>query len=266
MRLYLAAVCNLNITAVLEMAMSDGWVHFGDGKYEKFLDTPIPAGHIQNMDDLMVNLEAAFTFFVRHIMKRTGTLEQSNALKLACPFTSALSEAGRINMKDLHQPCDRDYGLYIDNGAVNVIGIGTLIESLSALDEFVFRGREFTLEQVRQAVNANFEGYEPMRQKLLRAPKFANGDQHALELARRFDAMMQNVIVRHRTMHGGQKHLKFVPVASHVALGGKTIATPNGRRAGVALSEGISPPRAPMRTAPSPRLTLWRPSTAMPTT
>ena len=31
------------------------------------------------MDDLMVNLEAAFTFFVRHIMKRTGTLEQSNA-------------------------------------------------------------------------------------------------------------------------------------------------------------------------------------------
>lgn len=238
---YLAAVCNLNITAVLEMAMSDGWVHFGDGKYEKFLDTPIPAGQIQNMDDLMVNLEAAFTFFVRHIMKRTGTLEQSNALKLACPFTSALREAGRINMKDLHQPCDRDYGLYIDNGAVNVIGIGTLIESLSALDEFVFRGREFTLEQVRQAVNANFEGYEPMRQKLLSAPKFANGDQHALELARRFDAMMQNVIVRHRTMHGGQKHLKFVPVASHVALGGKTIATPNGRRAGVALSEGISP-------------------------
>lgn len=63
---YLAAVCNLNITAVLEMAMSDGWVHFGDGKYEKFLDTPIPAGHIQNMDDLMVNLEAAFTFFVPH--------------------------------------------------------------------------------------------------------------------------------------------------------------------------------------------------------
>lgn len=124
---------------------------------------------------------------------------------------------------------------------MNVIGIGTLIESLSALDEFVFRGREFTLEQVRQAVNANFEGYEPMRQKLLSAPKFANGDQHALELARRFDAMMQNVIVRHRTMHGGQKHLKFVPVASHVALGGKTIATPNGRRAGVALSEGISP-------------------------
>lgn len=238
---YLVAVCNLNITAVLEMAMSDGWVHFGDGKYEKFVDTPIPADQIQNMDDLMVNLEAAFTFFVRHIMLRTGTLEQSNAIKLACPFTSALSEAGRINMKDLHQPCDKDYGLYIDNGAVNVIGIGTLVESLCAIDQFVFQNKDFTLAQIREAVNANFEGYEPMRQKLLSAPKYANGDPYALELARRFDAMMQNVIIRYRTMHGGAKHLKFVPVATHVALGGKTIATPNGRKAGVALSEGISP-------------------------
>ena len=87
-----------------------------------------------------------------------------------------------------------------------------------------------------------------MRQKPLSAPKFANGDQHALELARRFDAMMQNVIVRHRTCTA-DRSTKFVPVASHVALGGKTIATPNGRRAGVALSRE-SPPRAPMRTAP----------------
>lgn len=238
---YLAAVCNLNITAVLEMALSDGWVHFGDNKYEKFIDTPIESNAIHNMDDLMVNLEAAFTFFVRHIMKRTGTLEQSNALKLACPFTSALSEAGRINMKDLHQPCDKDYGLYIDNGAVNVIGIGTLIESLSAIDEFVFKENLFTLDELKKAMSVNFEGYEPMRQKLLNAPKFANGDEHALSLARRFDSMMQDVIIRHHTMYGGTKHLKFVPVASHVALGGKTPATPNGRKAGVALSEGISP-------------------------
>ena len=48
----------------------------------------------------MVNLEAAFTFFVRHIMKRTGTLEQSNALEAGLPvYLPALSEAGRINMK-----------------------------------------------------------------------------------------------------------------------------------------------------------------------
>ncbi|MED9780716.1 MAG: pyruvate formate lyase family protein [Peptococcaceae bacterium] len=238
---YLVAVCNLNITAVLEMAINDGWVHFGDNKYEKFIEMPISADQIQNMDDLMVNLESAFTFFVRHIIKRTGTLEQSNALKLACPFTSALSEAGRINMKDLHQPCDKDYGLYIDNGAVNVIGIGTMVESLSAIDKFVFEEKLFTLKELKAAINANFDGYEPMRQKLLHAPKFANGDEHALNLARRFDAMMQNVIIRHRTMHGGKKHLKFVPVASHVALGKKTIATPNGRKAGEPLSEGISP-------------------------
>ena len=113
---------------------------------EKFLDTPIPAGQIQNMDDLMVNLEAAFTFFVRHIMKRTGTLEQSNALKLACPFTSALSEAGGGGSTCEGSGTSPVTGTTACISTVrwNVIGIGTLIESLSALDEFVFRGREFT--------------------------------------------------------------------------------------------------------------------------
>lgn len=52
-------------------------------------------------------------------------------------------------------------------------------------------------------VNANFKGYEPIRQKLPSVPKFANGDRHTLELARRSDAMMQNITARYHTMHGG---------------------------------------------------------------
>lgn len=237
----LVAVCNLNITAVLDMAMNDGWLHHGKGQFTKLMDLPIPSAQIKNMDDLMADMTAAFTFFVRHIMRRTGTLEQSNSLRMACPYTSALSEAGRINMKDLHQPCDKDYGLYIDNGTVNSIGIGTLYESLAALDQLVFTEKQYTLAQVRDAVNSNFEGNEPMRQRLLNAPKFANGDARALELAVSFDAMMQEVVSRHRTLHGGKRHMKFVPIATHVALGGATIATPNGRKAGEPLSEGISP-------------------------
>ena len=38
-----------------------------------------------------------------------------------------------------------------------------------------------------------------------------------------------------------KQHIKFVPVTSHVGMGGKLGATPNGRKAGEAMSEGISP-------------------------
>ena len=39
----------------------------------------------------------------------------------------------------------------------------------------------------------------------------------------------------------GEKYVKYVPVTSHVGLGNKTWATPNGRHAHTFLSEGISP-------------------------
>lgn len=237
----LVAVCNLNIITVLEMAFNDGWIHYGRGQYSKFIDTPVPADQINSMDDLMVNLEAAFDFIVRHIFKRTSTLEQTNSLRLACPFTSMLSEAGRRNMKDLHQHSKDDYGLFVDNGTVNIIGIGTMVESMAAIEQCVFQKKFCNLAELKEALYANFEGYEPLRQRLLNAPKFANGDKEAIDLAVRFDTMMQDVIIRYRTLYGGVKHLKFVPIASHVALGGTTIATPNGRKYGEPLSEGISP-------------------------
>lgn len=95
-----------------------------------------------------------------------------------------------------------------------------------------------------------------MHQKLLRVLEFANGDQHVLELVRWPGAMMQNVTIRHRAMHGGQKYLKFMPVASHVVLGGKTITTPNGRRTSMALSKGISPTQGTDENSPTTMLNI----------
>lgn len=237
----LVAVCNLNIITVLEMAINDGWFHHGKDKLSKYIDPPIASVNIKNMDDLMTNLQACFDFFVRHIFKRTSTLEQTNSLRLAAPFTSMLSEAGRINMKDLHQHSKDDYGLFIDNGTVNIIGIGTMVESLAAMDQCVFKEKICSLQQLKDAMYSDFENAEPLRQRLLNSPKFANGDEDAMKLAVRFDTMMQDTILNYRTLCGGVKHLKFVPIATHVALGGTTIATPNGRKKGEPLSEGISP-------------------------
>ena len=52
--------------------------------------------------------------------------------------------------------------------------------------------------------------------------------------------MLLDTVKQYRTPNGEQ-HIKFVPVTSHVGMGGKLGATANGRRAGEAMSEGISP-------------------------
>ena len=75
---------------------------------------------------------------------------------------------------------------------------------------------------------------------MLNAPKYGRNDPYADEIARRLDEILLETVHQYSTPFG-PKHIKFVPVTSHVGMGGKLGATINGRKAGQALSEGISP-------------------------
>ena len=57
-----------------------------------------------------------------------------------------------------------------------LMGIGTVCDSLAAIEKLVFADRTTTLSELRDAMNANFEGYGELRQKLLDAPKYGNND------------------------------------------------------------------------------------------
>ena len=81
---------------------------------------------------------------------------------------------------------------------------------------------------------------EPLRQLVLNAPKYGNNDPYADGIARDLDAMIMTLVHNYKSVFG-EKYAKYVPVTSHVGLGNKTWATPNGRHAHTFLSEGISP-------------------------
>lgn len=65
-------------------------------------------------------------------------------------------------------------GLPMNSYMVFLGSIPTVADSLAALKTVVYRDRHYTLEQVKEAMEANFEGYEVMRAELLNAPKFGN--------------------------------------------------------------------------------------------
>ena len=64
--------------------------------------------------------------------------------------------------------------------------------------------------------------------------------------------------LQHHRTYNGEQNVKYVPITSHVGMGHKTIATPNGRKAGVALSEGISPSQGADIEGPIATLTSIR--------
>ena len=236
---YLPLGGHINLAAALEMALNDGWVHYGGKYYDKKADMPVASEDIKSFDDVMTNLRAAINFYVDHFTRRQNAMELTDPQRLAAPFMSMLHPVSRNAKIDIHQP-HIPGGLYKDTGNATFNGFGTVAESLAAIKKVVFDDKRIDFKTLKDAINTDFEGNEVIRQMVLNAPKYGNNDPYADSVAKALDATILGVVKHHRTTNGEQ-NVKYVPITSHVGMGHKTIATANGRHAGVALSEGISP-------------------------
>jgi formate C-acetyltransferase len=155
---------------------------------------------------------------------------------------SAMHPACLAAAEDIHKPeAGKKFGaIYQDTGNCTFVGFGTTIESLIALKKLVFEDQVITFQEYMQAVDQNYEGYESLRQLILNAPKYGNNDPYADAVAYQLDSILNETLHQYRTPFG-ERFFKFVPVTAHNGLGLAIGATPNGRLAHVALSEGVSP-------------------------
>lgn len=96
------------------------------------------------------------------------------------------------------------------------------------------------MDEVVRAIDANFEGYEPLRQRLLNAPKYGNNDPYADDLGRELDLAVEAYVHAHRGLHGEAFSNRLVPITNHIPAGAVVGATPDGRKAGDYISEGCS--------------------------
>lgn len=234
---YMTVGGNINLPAALEMALNDGAVNVLGKKIK--LNTPAKnSKEIASFQDLLEGFTQQVEFFMKHFYQRQTVLEITNKMRLAAPFASSLHDVCMRDMTDIHQ--GPKSGISKDTGNINLNGFGTVVESLAAIKKLVFDDKKISLDEIRDALAVNFEGKEPLRQMLLNAPKYGNNDSYADSIAFDVDAIMSNC-ARKFTTPNGHQYIKFVPVTSHVGMGAKLGATPNGRKAGEPLSEGISP-------------------------
>lgn len=98
------------------------------------------------------------------------------------------------------------------------------------------------MDELLQAVAADFEGKEPIRQFILnRTPFFGNDDPYADELAVRVYNDLYDAIDGKPNTKGECFHLNMLSTTCHVYFGKVLGATPNGRLAGTTISDGTSP-------------------------
>jgi len=135
---------------------------------------------------------------------------------------------------------------------VNHVGMANLVDSLLAIKQVVFEEKRATLKEMADAVRANFEGYEYLHAYVLnKCEKFGNDLEESNALMKElvdFASTETTYIKNTRGFH-------YVPgyyTAHHqAAMGMFTGATPDGRLAGVSLSNSLCPVQGMDKNSPT---------------
>lgn len=122
-----------------------------------------------------------------------------------------------------------------------LIGITTVIDSLSIVKQFVYDDKNVTMKQLIEAISSNWEGYEDLHSQILKIGHFfGNDDECSNGVARRFtNALVEwnndKNYLRKKWVFGNligyNEHHKF--------FGDHTGATPDGRYCGDMISFGL---------------------------
>ena len=130
-------------------------------------------------------------------------------------------------------------------------GLPDVADSLTAIKKVVFEDKKVTMAQLCDALDKNFEGYEELRQMLLKAPKYGNEDDYADE---------QMVWASHEYAVEGRNYKnarggKWVPgslaFSTHAAFGKVVGALPSGRLAGTPVANGSGPCEGSSKKGPT---------------
>jgi formate C-acetyltransferase len=149
----------------------------------------------------------------------------------------------------------RDYyagGPRYNTDYIQCTGIGTVTDSLSAIEKHVFRERTVSLTDLVAACNRNWEGDEALRLMMWnRTPFYGNDDDAADAIMRRVCESLFRAIDGKRGILGPTYHLNMLSTTCHNYFGKMTGATPNGRMKGSPISDGTSPSHGADRNGPT---------------
>ncbi len=223
-----------NLTKVLEITLNNG-IDPQTGK-NLGLQTGNPL-EFTSFADLITAYKKQLHYFINIKIRGNNVIEKIYANYMPAPFLSIIINDCIEKGEDYNAGGARYNTNYIQG-----VGIGTITDSLSAIKWSIFDKNIFTMEKLLEILNNNFYQAENIRQMLInKAPKYGNDNNYADNIMKTiFNAYYDEVNGR-KTMKKGTYRINMLPTTCHVYFGSVIGATPDGRRAGSPLSEGISP-------------------------
>jgi formate C-acetyltransferase len=233
-----------NLAKIIEITLRNGY----DPRTGKRLGLPTgdPAS-FATFDDFYAAFERQVAHFLDIKVRGNNVIERLYATFMPAPFLSVLIDDCIARGRDYHDGGPRYNTTYIVG-----TGTGTVTDCLSAIKAHVYDQASVTWTDLLQALDDDFAGHEALRQLLLnRTPRFGNDDEEADALMRRHFDTYVNLLEGRPNTRGGSYYANFLSTTCHVYFGSVTGALPDGRRAGLPLSDGVSPVQGASRSGPT---------------
>ena len=153
-----------------------------------------------------------------------------------CIAASALMDGCLESGKDVNHG-----GAKYNRIGLTACGTANVGDSLMAIKKLCFDDRTVSTREMYDALQANWEGYEDLRQTIINeVPHYGNDIEEVDKLAAwgigQFAEIMTNATGARGHYSGGT-----FTMTAHIYMGQSTFATPDGRKAGEPIADAISP-------------------------
>jgi formate C-acetyltransferase len=193
-----------------------------------------------SMDQLMERFRDRLQELVRDVLADQQRIETALSQSLTTPLASSLFPGCMASGLDVHEG-----GTTFNSSGIQAVGVTDVADSLAAIDVLVFRQRKYTLDDVLEAMAANFdgEGYRQLHQDLLAVPKFGSdaSNDAPLWMHRVLELYVEALRATPHGNRGGKYVAGYYGLNVNRIYGIKTPALPSGRKHGEPLANSLCP-------------------------
>jgi formate C-acetyltransferase len=236
----------LNTPKILEITLNNG-IDPQTGK-KLGLDTGDPRT-FKTFEELYEAWHKQMVYFVNLKLSVNNYIERMFSLYAPATFLSLYIDDCIEKGKDYYSGGARYNTTYIQ-----CTGLGTITDCFTTLKKHVFEDKRYTMDELLEACKCNWgreeivngkssnRKFEVVRQYIRNhTPFFGNDDAYADTIAVRvYDDLVKAIEGRPNT-RGGKTQLNMLSTTCHNYFGSVCGATPNGRFAHFAISDGTSP-------------------------
>lgn len=233
-----------NLPKILELTLNNGY----DKLSQKQLGLELGyATDFKSYDELFNAYKKQISYFLDIKIEGSNIIESIYAKYMPAPFLSIITNDCISKGKDYNAGGARYNTNYIQG-----VGIGTITDCLSSIKYNVFDNKTFTMEQLTNALDNNFVGYEQILNLVQnKTPKYGNDDDYADDIMKEVFKYYCDSVTGKPNMKGGTYRINMLPTTCHVYFGEVMFASPNGRLAHKPVSEGISPEKGADTNGPT---------------